>query len=168
MCLYISSLLLFTSVSIQQLGIIMVLIEDTILASNKARAFFMLAGYQFNPDHITQIIGLDPTHTDGSGAMSGMDKPMLSKWELSTDTITDEVDTYKLIDIIIKQVEPHKDKILQVIESHNLAPQITLVLTLSVDKDESSPDVGLGARAIRFLAEMGAFFNIQYELSERI
>ena len=41
-------------------------------------------------------------------------------------------------------------------------------LTLSVDKDESSPDVGLGARAIRFLADIGAFFNVEYKLSERI
>ena len=136
------------------------------MASNKARAFFMLAGYQFNPAQITEIIGLQPTKTDATGMTSGADRPMISTWELSTDTITDEVDTYKLVDLLIKQVEPVTDKILQVIESHNLSPQITIVLTLSGDKNQLSPDVGLGARAIRFLAELGAFFNIQYEFSE--
>jgi hypothetical protein len=37
-----------------------------------------------------------------------------------------------------------------------------------VDKDETVPDVGFGARTIRFLSEIGAFINIDYRLSERI
>jgi hypothetical protein len=39
---------------------------------------------------------------------------------------------------------------------------------LFIDKDESSPDVGFGARATRFLADFGAFINVDYRLSERI
>ena len=42
------------------------------------------------------------------------------------------------------------------------------MLTLSVDKDESSPEAGFGARSIRFLADIGAFINVEYQLSERI
>ena len=60
------------------------------------------------------------------------------------------------------------EKILQVIESHNLSPRIGVVLTLSVDKDASNPEVGFGARTVRFLAELGAFINVDYQLSERI
>ena len=97
-----------------------------------------------------------------------MDRPTISLWELSTDKVTDDVDIYALTDIMIKQLEPIKEKILQVIQSHNLSPRIGVVLLLSVDKDESSPDVGFGARTVRFLAEMGAFINVEYELSERI
>jgi hypothetical protein len=73
-----------------------------------------------------------------------------------------------LTEIIIKQLEPVKDKILQVCKSHNLSPRIEVVLTLSVDKDESVPDVGFGARTIRFLADIGAFINVDYQLSARI
>jgi hypothetical protein len=43
-----------------------------------------------------------------------------------------------------------------------------VVLLLSVDKDVSIPDVGFGARTVRFLADIGAFINVEYKLSERV
>ncbi len=144
---------------------------ETILASNKGRAYFALAGYHFNPDDITRLLGIEPTAVNSAGASSGLDKPVISSWELSTDTVTSdegEVDVYALTDIIIKQLEPIEEKILEVCKSHNLAPRMGVVLTLSVDKDESSPEVGFGARTIRLLADIGAFINVDYKLSERI
>ena len=138
------------------------------MASNEGRAYFTLAGYHFNPDDITRLLGIEPTSVDASGARSELDKPVLSLWELSTDTVTDDVDIYKLTDSLIKKIEPAKEKILQVTKSHNLSPRIGVVLVLSVDKEESVPDVGFGARTIRFLADIGAFINVDYQLSERI
>lgn len=135
------------------------------MASNQGRAYFTLSGYHFNPDDITRLLGLAPTSVNAAGANSGLDKPVISSWELSTDQITDDVDVYALTDIIIKQLAPVKDKILQVIKSHNLSPRMGVVLVLSVDKDASVPDVGFGARTIRFLAEIGAFINVEYTLS---
>ena len=138
------------------------------MASNKARAYFALAGYHFNPDDITRLLGIEPTSIDAAGARSGLDKPVISSWELSTDNVSDDVDVYALTDIIIKQLEPVKDKILQVIESHNLSPRVGVVLELSVDEEEVRPEVGFGARTIRFLAEIGAFINVDYQLSQRV
>ena len=138
------------------------------MASNQARAYFGLSGYHFNPDDITRIIGLEPTSVNNGGMTGSLDKPSISSWELSTDTISDDVDVYELIEVILKQLEPAKEKILQVIKSHNLSPRVGVVMVLSVDKDESVPDVGFGARSIRFMAELGAFINVEYKLSERI
>ena len=138
------------------------------MASNKGRAFFALSGYHFNPDTITHLLGVEPTSVDADGISSGPDKPKISSWEISTDEVTDNVDVYKLTDIITKQIDPIKDKILKVIESHNLSPRIGVVLTLSVDKGEVCPDVGFGARTTRLMAEIGAFINVEYKLSERI
>ncbi len=138
------------------------------MASNEARVHFTLAGYHFNPDVITKHIGIKPTSVDASGAHSELNKPVLSSWELSTETVTDVIDVYKLTDELIKQIEPVKDKILEICKSHNLSPRIGVVLVLSVDKGETIPDVGFGARTIRFLAEIGAFINVDYQLSERI
>ena len=138
------------------------------MASNEGRAYFALSGYHFNPDDITRLLGIEPTAVDAAGANSGLDKPVISSWELSTDKVADDVDVYALTDIIIKQLEPVKEKILQIIKSHNLSPRVGVVLVLSIDKDESSPEVGFGARTIRFLAEIGAFINVDYQLSERI
>ena len=138
------------------------------MASNQARAYFTLGGYHFNPDVITNHIGIQPTSVDASGAHSELSKPVLSSWELSTETVTGAIDVYKLTDDLIKKIEPAKDKILEICKSHNLSPRIDLVLVLSVDKTESVPDVGFGGRTIRFLADIGAFINVDYQLSERI
>jgi hypothetical protein len=123
--------------------------EGNNLASNQARAHFTLSGYHFDPDDV-------------------LDKPVISSWELSTETMTGNIDVYKMTETLIKKIEPAKDKILQVIKSHNLSPRIGVVLVLSVDKNETCPDVGFGARTIRFLAEIGAFINLDYQISERI
>lgn len=141
------------------------------MASNKGRAHFTLAGYHFNPDEITRLLGIEPTSVNRAGASSGLDKPVISSWELSTDIVTSDeecVDVYALTDIIIKQLEPIEGKILEACKNYNLSPRMGVVLTLSVDKDESSPEVGFGARSIRFLADIGAFINVDYQLSERI
>jgi len=138
------------------------------LASNKARVHFTLGGYHFNPDDVTRILGIEPTSTDASGLRGTLDKPVLSFWELSTETVTDDIDVYKITETLVKKIEPAKEKILEVIKNLNLSPRIELKLTLSIDKDESVPDVGFGARTIKFLAEIGAFINVDYQLSERI
>jgi len=138
------------------------------LASNKGRAHFTLSGYHFNPDDITRLLGIEPTSTNAAGANSALDKPVISSWEISTDTVTDDVDVYKLTEIIMKQLDPFKEKIIAVCKSHNLSPRMGVILTLSVDKDEVCPDVGFGGRTIRFLADIGAFVNVEYKLSERI
>lgn len=138
------------------------------MASNKGRAYFGLSGYHFNPDDITRVLGIEPTSTNAAGMGGSPGKPVISSWEISTDTITEDVDVYKLTEIILKKIEPVKEEILQIIKSHNLSPRVGVVLTLSVDKDETCPDVGFGARMVSFLSEIGAFINIDYELSERV
>ena len=138
------------------------------MASNKGRAFFALLGYHFNPDDITRLLGVEPTSVDAAGAYSGLDKPVISSWELSTETVAGEVDIFALTDIIVKKLDPVKQKIVEVCKSHNLSPRLGVSLTLSVDKGVSSPEVGFGARTIRFLADTGSFIDIEHELSERI
>ena len=138
------------------------------MASNEARVHFTLAGYHFNPDHVTQHFGIQPTSVDASGARSDLSKPVLSSWELSTETVTGDIDVYKLTDDLIKKIEPVKDKILEICKSHNLSPRLNLILILSIDKTESVPDVGFGGKTVRFLADIGAFINVDYQLSARV
>lgn len=142
------------------------------MAANKGRAYFGISGYHFDPKQVTDFIGLEPTSTDDAGMRGSLDKPVISKWEFSTETITSdtqELDLYKLMDDdILKKIEPAKDKIIEICKNLNLSPRIGLVLTLSVDKDETAPEVGFGARIIKFAADIGAFVNIDYELSERL
>jgi hypothetical protein len=142
------------------------------VAFNKGRAYFGIYGYHFDPDAVTKFIGLEPTSVNDAGTRGSLDKPVVSSWEFSTETVTSEtqeLDIYKLIDDeILKKIEPAKDKIIEICKSQNLSPRIGVVLTLSIDKDETTPDVGFGARVIKFCAEIGAFINIEYKLSERV
>ena len=142
------------------------------MSANKCRAYFGIVGYHFNPDIVTQLLGLEPTSTDGSGTRGSLDKPVLSSWEFSTPTITSEtqeIDIYKLIDDeILKKIEPAKDKIIEICKNQNLSPRIGVVLTLSIDKNETTPEIGFGARVIKFCSEIGAFIKLDYQLSERI
>jgi hypothetical protein len=142
--------------------------EGNIVASNKGRAYFALLGYHFNPDDITRLLGIEPTTVNAAGAYSGLDKPVISSWELSSETATGEVDVFALTDSLVKQLEPLKEKIVAVCKSHNLSPRLGVALTLSIDKGETSPEVGFGARTIRFLADTGAFIEVEHKLSERI
>jgi hypothetical protein len=138
------------------------------LASNKGRSYFALLGYHFNPDDITRLLGIEPTTVNAAGAHSGLDRPVISFWELSTETLAGEVDVFALTDSLVKQLEPLKEKIVGVCKSHNLSPRLGVVLTLSIDKNESRPEVGFGARTIRFLADTGSFIDVEYKLSERV
>lgn len=142
------------------------------MAFNKGRAFFGISGYHFDPSVVTNFIGLEPTSTNDAGMRGNLDKPVISSWEFSTQTITSEMqelDIYKLIDDeILKKIEPAKDKIIEICEKLNLSPRINVVLTLSIDKGETKPDVGFGSRLIKFCSEIGAFINVDFELSERV
>jgi hypothetical protein len=142
--------------------------KETILASNKARAYFALLGYHFNPDDITRLLGIEPTSVDAAGAYSGLDKPVISSWELSTETISGELDVFALTDTIVKQLEPLKGKIVEACKSHNLSPRLGVALTLSIDRDTSRPEVGFSARTIRFLADTGSFIDMECNPSGRI
>ena len=139
--------------------------EETILASNKGRAYFALLGYHFNPDDITRLLGVEPTSVNAAGAYSTLDKPVISSWELSTETLSGEIDVFALTDTLVKQLEPIKDKIIEVCKSHNLSPRLGVVLTLSADQSGSGPEAGVGVRAIRFLADTGSFINVETKVS---
>lgn len=142
------------------------------MASNKGRAFFGISGYHFDPDMVTEALGIQPTSTNNAGMHGSLDKPVISTWEFSTATIDSdqqELDIYKLIDDdILKKIEHAKDKIIEVCKTHNLSPRLGVELTLSIDKDETTPDVGFGSRITKFCSDVGAFINIDYKLSERI
>ena len=138
------------------------------MTPNKARVYFTLSGYHFNPDGITQHLEIQPTSVNAAGAKSGMDRPAISSWELSTEMVSGDIDVYALTDLIIKQLEPIEEKIQIITKNYNLSARLDVELILSIDKDEITPEVGFGGRATRLLADIGAFINIDYKLSERV
>lgn len=128
---------------------------------NEAVISFTMAGYSFNTDDVTQLLGIEPTATINGNTRLGDNNPAISSWELSSDKVVDyDIDIIKMGNNLIKEIEPIKDKLLLAIENYNLVPKITVKLKLSTDKDESIPEIGFGSRAVKFLASIGAFIDI--------
>ena len=120
-----------------------------------------MAGYSFNADEVTAIIGIEPTAIINGNTRLGDNNPAISSWELSSEKVVDnDVDIFKLINEFIKLIEPAKDKLLVAIENYNLVPKIVVHLTLSDDKYVPVPDIGFGSRTIKFLASIGAFIEV--------
>ncbi len=133
------------------------------MASTSARVYFALSGYNFDPEIVTEVLDMEPTSMNSAGVHASADSPAISTWEYSTGTERDNIDIYNMTGKLIEDIEPVKDKILKVIESHNLSPRFVAVLRLSCE-DEALPDLAFGARSIRFMSEIGAFIDVDYRL----
>ena len=82
-------------------------IKDTrAMITNKGRVYFSLRGNDFNPDSLTELIGVAPTNIIYEGTKLKNTTRKFSSWELSTDEICSEViDVYDLSDEIVKQLD---------------------------------------------------------------
>lgn len=139
------------------------------MAVNEGRAHFTLAGYNFSPNDVTELLGIEPTSSNAAGTNRGMiDNPSISTWIVSTEKFSDDIDVFAITRSLVKIVEPVKDKIKIATERFNLVPKIKIELLISVDKNENVPEVGFGSRTITFLSEVGAFIEVDYQLSERV
>lgn len=128
---------------------------------NEAVISFTMAGYSFNTDDVTHLLGIEPTAVINGNTRLGDNSPAISSWKLSSDKVVDyDIDIIRMTNDLIKEIEPIKDKLLLAIENYNLVPKMTIELKLSTDEDESIPEIGFGSRAVKFLASIGAFIDI--------
>lgn len=132
------------------------------MATNEATISFTMAGYSFKAEEITEIVGLEPTAVINGNTRVGDNNPAISSWEISSETIADDdLDIFKMINDFIKTIEPVKEQLLIAIENYNLVSKIVVRMALSSDKDVPVPELGIGSRAIKFLASIGAFVEVE-------
>ena len=131
------------------------------LETNEGRVYFALDGDDFNPDDVTQILGIEPTSVLRKGSKIPNKLPVKSSWELSTENIVNEfVDVFAMAESVVEQLKPLKSKILEVIEKFNLVPRLEVVLWFAVKSEHSTPAIGFEPETIKFLGEIGAFIDI--------
>jgi len=134
-------------------------------ATNKASISIVLGGYNFKAEEITELVGLEPTFIINGNTKPGALRPAISSWELSSDTVVtdidDDLDIFSMINDFIKTIEPAKEQLLKAVESYNLVPKIVVRMSLSMDKEATIPELGFGSRAVKFLASLGAFIEIE-------
>jgi hypothetical protein len=131
------------------------------LKSNECRVYFALNGDDFDPEEMTQFLGMKPTSTKRKGEKVPGRIPKFSSWVLSTANVVDEsVDVYEMASEIVKQLQPKKELIMDAIRKFGVFSKHQVVMSISVEEDASTPAIGFDVETIQFLGEIGAFIDI--------
>ncbi len=139
----------------------MIGILETHVNTNEGRVYFALAGDDFDPDELTEFIGIQPTTIIRKGSRDPGKIPQTSSWVLSTENMVDDfIDVYEMSRSIVNQLMPKKDLIWEAIERFSLSPRLEVVLWFSINEDISTPVIGFDVETIKFLGEIGADIDI--------
>ena len=110
---------------------------------------------------ITIFLGIKPTFVKRKGENVSNRITKESLWQLSTDNIiNDYIDVFNMTKNIVDKLKPKKDLINQAKKRFNILPRLEVVLWFSMNKDCSTPAIGFEIDTVKFLAEIGAFIDI--------
>jgi hypothetical protein len=128
--------------------------------SARARVYFALTGDDFDPDEITNQLGVAPTSKHRTGDV-GRYKPRLdfSLWELSTEE-TETLDIYELVACLYSQLGSKALEIRRLVDACRLNAVLAVVLWIDTNQNESAPGLGFDEKVISFLHETGASIDI--------
>ena len=131
------------------------------METNEGRVYFALDGDDFDPDEVTEFLGIKPTSIRRKGSKVLGKIPKMNSWELSTDHIINEcIDVFEMTTEIVNKLKPKKDLILQAKVRFNALPRFEVVLWLSLNEEHSTPAIGFEVETVEFLGEIGAFVDI--------
>lgn len=129
--------------------------------TNEGRVYFALDGDDFDPDEVSEFLGIEPTSIRRKGTKVSGKIPKMNSWELSTDNIiNDYIDVFGMSTEIVNKLKPKKDRILQAKERFNASPRFEVVLWFSMNEEHSTPAIGFEVETVEFLGEIGAFVDI--------
>ena len=131
------------------------------MKTNEGRVYFALDGDDFDPDEVTIFLGTKPSFTKRKGENVSNRITKESSWQLSTDNIiNDYIDVFDMTKTIVDKLKPKKDLINQAIKRFNISPRLEVVLWFSMNQYCSTPAIGFEIDTVKFLAEIGAFIDI--------
>ena len=131
------------------------------METNEGRVYFALDGEDFDPDEVTDFLGIQPTSTRRKGSKVPGTIPKMNSWELSTDNIVnDYIDVFEMATEIVNKLKSKKDLIIQAKERFNVLPRFEVVLWFSMNEEHSTPAIGFEVETVEFLGEIGAFVDI--------
>jgi len=124
---------------------------------NKSEVYFCIVGDDFDPDIVTERIGIQPSRI----LRKGSPLPRFSSWAFSSGKVTSEiVDVYELSSRVIATLAPHAEAIRSVMEDNDLSAFLEVVLHISMDESLSTPAIGFDTSVVEFLAKIGASIDI--------
>ena len=118
----------------------------------KTYVYFALTGEDFDPQKITDRIGINPTESWKKGDNGKYNFDMkYSCWKLSTLTGKEEIEIDNLVSEIINKLNCKIDIINELKIQFNLASRLEIVLDIDINPIKSTPALGHDLRTIEFL-----------------
>ena len=131
------------------------------METNQGRVYFALDGDDFDPDEVTDFLGIQPTSIRRKGSKVPGKIPKMNSRELSTDNIVnDYIDVFEMATEIVNKLKSKKDLIIQAKERFNVLPRFEVVLWFSMNEEHSTPAIGFEVETVEFLGKIGAFVDI--------
>ena len=131
------------------------------MGTNECYVYFALDGESFEPNDVTNHLGIQPTSVMRKGEKIPNKLPVFSSWQLSTENVINEIiDVDELASKVIQVLEPKVELINEIKSKLNLTCRLEVVLCITTDDSQSTPAVGFEAKNIKFLANIGANIDI--------
>lgn len=124
---------------------------------NECVIYFRLVGDTFDPEVITERLGIQPSRIKRQGNPT----PELTFWELSSETVAGEVvDVYEIAEPLIRQLEPKSKAIRALVDEFQLRALLQVVLWITTDDSKPTPAVGFGEKTIQFLSNIRGSIDV--------
>ena len=131
------------------------------METNEGKVYFALDGDDFDPDKLTEFIGIKPTSVIRKGSKIPGKIPKMNSWRLSTENIVNEcIDVFEMTKEIVNKLKPLKHLIIQAKDRFKVSPRLEVVLWFSMNEKHSTPIIGFEVDTVKFLGEIGAFIDI--------
>lgn len=131
------------------------------MKTNEGSVYFALDGDNFDPDDLTQFLGVQPTSVMRKGSKIPEKLPRMNSWKISTENIMNEyIDVFEMTSHIVKQLIPIKQLIIQAKNRFQITPRLQVILWFSMNENHSTPAIGFEVETVKFLGEVGAIIDI--------
>ncbi len=131
------------------------------MSTNEGRVYFALDGDDFEPDELTEFLGIQPTSVRRKGERIRGRIPKISSWELSTEkVVNDYVDVFEMASDVVKRLKSKEPLIIEAKNRFNVTPRLEVVLCFSMNEEHSTPAIGFEIETVEFLGAVGAFVDI--------
>jgi hypothetical protein len=130
--------------------------------TSAGEVYLSLFGDNFEPDNVSQHIGLVATASQKKGARNpDIPLPRVSSWAFSTGKIEDDViSVYEMSEHLVEKLAPYALKIAEAREIFNLTCVLQVVLWIDQDDTKSMPAIGFERSVIDFLKVIGGTIDI--------
>ena len=120
-----------------------------------------LYGDDFEPDEVSDFIGLMATSVHRKNKHSDLAHLQTSVWKFSLDRIESEVvDVYEISQKLVERLSAFEFEITGAIQKFNLSSKLQVVLWIDQDDTKPMPAIGFERPVLRFLNAIGADIDI--------